>query len=100
MKSAMPKSKLPVSTHQGARRATISERTIRRSLVVTARASIDKTIRVTQALERFWSASHGWAPKDAADLLAEARLDRQLSFSHTLRDYLAPFRPEARLAKS
>lgn len=67
--------------------------------MATPRASIDKTIQVTQALERFWSASHGWAPKDAADLLAEARLDRQLSFTHTLRDYLAPFPPEAAEAR-
>jgi len=77
----------------------VPEPTMRQSLVVTARASTDKTIRVTRALERFWSASHGWAPKAAADLLAEARLDRQLSFTHTLCDYLAPFRPEASEAR-
>jgi hypothetical protein len=62
-------------------------------------AAIDKIIRVTKALERFWSASHGWAPVAAADLLAEARLDRQLSFAHTLHDYLAPFPPDAAEAR-
>ena len=49
--------------------------------------------------EHFWSESHGWAPSDAADLLAEARLDRQLSFTHTLYDYLAPFPQDAAEAR-
>ena len=53
--------------------------------------AIDEIIRITAAQERFWSRSHGWAPDAAAGLLAEARLDRQLSFTHTLRDYLTPF---------
>jgi len=62
-------------------------------------SAIDKIIRVTKAQERFWSRSHGWAPSAAADLLAEARLDRQLSFTHTLHDYLAPFPPNAAEAR-
>ena len=51
-------------------------------------------------MERFWRRAHGWAPADAADLLAAARLDRQVSFTHTLSDYLGPFstdEAEARL---
>jgi hypothetical protein len=62
-------------------------------------SSIDKIIQIVKAQESFWSQSHGWAPKDAADLLAEARLDRQLSFTHTLQDYLAPFPPDAAEAR-
>ncbi|PWQ97564.1 hypothetical protein [Leucothrix arctica] len=52
---------------------------------------INKAIRMTTALENFWSSSRGWAPESAAELLAEARLDRQISFAHTLSDYLEPF---------
>lgn len=62
-------------------------------------SAIDRIIRVTKAQEHFWSQSHGWAPKDAANLLAEARLDRQLSFAHTLHDYLPPFPPDAAEAR-
>jgi len=51
------------------------------------------------ALECFWSKSHGWAPVAAADLLAEARLDRQVSFTHTLHDYLVPFPSESAEAR-
>ncbi|WP_045226941.1 hypothetical protein [Methyloterricola oryzae] len=62
-------------------------------------SAIDKIIRVTKAQEQFWSRSHGWAPSAAADLLAEARLDRQLSFTHTLYDYLPPFPPDVAEAR-
>ena len=62
-------------------------------------SAIDRIIRITKAQERFWSKSHGWAPAEAADLLAEARLDRQLSFTYTLHDYLAPFPPDAAEAR-
>lgn len=62
-------------------------------------AHIQKTIRVSHALQRFWSASHGWAPVSAANLLAEARLDRQTAFAHTLPDYLEPFATESAEAK-
>ena len=46
---------------------------------------------IAKRLESFWSHSHGWAPRDAAALLASARLDRQVSFTNTLSDYLEPF---------
>jgi hypothetical protein len=52
---------------------------------------IDEIIQLTKAQEQFWSNSHGWAPSAAADLLEAARLDRQLSFTYTLYDYLTPF---------
>lgn len=56
---------------------------------------VQETIRVVKALERFWSSCYGWAPPLAAELLAEARLDRQVAFAHTLPDYFAPFPPES-----
>ena len=62
-------------------------------------SAIEKVIRVTKAQEQFWSRSHGWAPSAAAVLLAEARLDRQLSFTHTLHDYLPPFPADAAEAR-
>ncbi|SRR6266496_1286295 len=61
---------------------------------------IRRIIATTEAMERFWRRAHGWAPAEAADLLAAARLDRQVSFAHTLSDYLKPFpsaEAEARL---
>jgi hypothetical protein len=45
-------------------------------------------------LERFWRAVHGWAPTEAADMLAAARLDRQVSFARTLERYREPFPAE------
>jgi hypothetical protein len=50
-----------------------------------------KIIATTEGMERFWRRAHGWAPTEAAELLAAARLDRQVSFAHTLSDYLKPF---------
>src|SRR5438045_2331961 len=58
------------------------------------RKEIAKIVAVTQAMERFWRRSHGWAPAEAAALLASARLDRRTSFTHTLSDYAAPFSPD------
>lgn len=60
---------------------------------------IDKIIAITEGMERFWRSSQGWAPANAAALLASARLDRQTSFAHTLYDYLQPFAPEQFEAK-
>jgi hypothetical protein len=36
------------------------------------------------AIAHFWSAAHGWAPKEAANLLSQARLDWLASFSRVL----------------
>jgi hypothetical protein len=55
---------------------------------------IDRIVRMTTEVARFWGASHGWASKEAADMMAAARLDRQVSFTHTLHRYVQPF-PEA-----
>jgi len=52
---------------------------------------IRRIIAITEAMERFWKRAHGWAPRAAAKLMADARLDRQTSFVHTLYDYLKPF---------
>jgi hypothetical protein len=61
--------------------------------------AIDQIVATTRAMEEFWRHSHGWAPADAAALLASARLDRQTSFTHTLRQYVAPFPPAEAEAK-
>jgi hypothetical protein len=61
---------------------------------------IKRIIATTEAMERFWRRAHGWAPAEAADMLAAARLDRQVSFTHTPSDCHKPFAPqesEARL---
>jgi hypothetical protein len=43
-------------------------------------------IEMTSArTSRSWSGSHGWATKEAADLLSKSRLDRLDSFNRTLR---------------
>jgi hypothetical protein len=55
---------------------------------------IEEIITATEGIERFWRRSHGWAPAEAATLLASARLDRQTSFARTLEDYIEPFSPE------
>lgn len=41
------------------------------------------------------AARGGWAPSNASALLEVARLDRQLSFAHTLRDNFVPFPKES-----
>src|ERR1019366_10510838 len=33
----------------------------------------------------FWKSAHGWAPKEAADLLSKSRLDWLVSFNRTLK---------------
>jgi hypothetical protein len=46
---------------------------------------VDKIIEANSWLADFWSHSHGWAPKRAADLMSASRLDRQVSLSRTLK---------------
>jgi hypothetical protein len=53
--------------------------------------TIARIIEVTKTMELFWRQAHGWAPVEVAQLLASARLDRQVSFAHTLSDYVKPF---------
>lgn len=64
-----------------------------------AHSAINTIIRITKAQAQFWGRAHGWAPIAAADLLAEARLDRQIAFTHTLHDYLTPFSLESAEAR-
>jgi hypothetical protein len=56
--------------------------------------AIAKIIATTEKLEGFWRRAHGWAPVEAATLLAAARLDRQTAFARTLYDSLKPFAPD------
>jgi hypothetical protein len=58
------------------------------------RTEIERIIAITEAMERFWRKAHGWAPADAAEMMEAARLDRQVSFTRTLTDYLKPFPDE------
>jgi hypothetical protein len=62
---------------------------------VTQADAIDEIIAVLWAQHRDWPRAGGWAPSNASALLEAARLDRQLSFAHTLRDFLAPFPKES-----
>jgi hypothetical protein len=43
--------------------------------------------RISSRAAEFWRRAHGWAPKEVAELLSEARLDWVASFNRTL-----PFR--------
>lgn len=45
-------------------------------------------VKVNREIREFWSNSHGWAPTDAAELLAKSRLDWQVSLSCCLRLWL------------
>ncbi len=47
--------------------------------------TITKIIHINTGLAKFWSDAHGWAPKNAAELMSKSRLDRQVSLSHCLR---------------
>ncbi len=58
---------------------------------IMRKTTVRRIIATTTAMARFWRQAHGWAPASAADLLAAARLDRQVSFAHTLPSYLEPF---------
>jgi hypothetical protein len=46
--------------------------------------AVKRIIAVNKQIEEFWSKAHGWAPADTAELLAESRLDWQVSLSHQL----------------
>jgi len=52
--------------------------------------TITKIIKINTELAKFWSKSHGWAPKEAADLMSKSRLDRQVSLSHCLKRWIQP----------
>jgi hypothetical protein len=46
---------------------------------------VSRIITLHEGLRAFWSKSHGWAPRIAADLLTKSRLDWQVSLSTSLR---------------
>lgn len=48
---------------------------------------VDQIEKRNQAIAKFWSKSHGWAPKSAAGLLSKSRLDWQVSLSGSLRHW-------------
>lgn len=52
--------------------------------------AIDEIIWVNRWLAKFWAYSHGWAPKDAADLMSKSRLDHQVALSQTLKLWMTP----------
>jgi hypothetical protein len=50
--------------------------------------TVTRIVMLNCGLRDFWSASYGWAPKDAADLMSKSRLDRQAALSRSLRHWL------------
>jgi len=57
---------------------------------------VSDIIRANDDIRAFWSNAHGWAPSDAAELLARSRLDWQVSLSHCLKSWLASSTAEDR----
>ena len=49
---------------------------------------VEKIIEKNQEIHDSWCNVFGWAPDEAADLLAKSRLDRQVSLSHCLTIWL------------
>jgi hypothetical protein len=45
---------------------------------------VQRITKLNSGIQKFWSKSHGWAPVEAAGLLAKSRLDWQVSLSKTL----------------
>lgn len=62
--------------------------------IVDISTIVDHIIAKSEAMREFWSSAHGWAPSEAAELLAKSRLDRQVSLSCTLKIWLMPATPE------
>ncbi|HEY2585503.1 MAG TPA: hypothetical protein VGI81_07060 [Tepidisphaeraceae bacterium] len=46
---------------------------------------VDEIIQINAQIARVWSDVYGWAPRENADLLSKARLDRQVALSRTLK---------------
>ncbi len=49
---------------------------------------ISDVIRMNDDIRAFWSNARGWAPTEAAELLARSRLDWQVFLSHCLKNWL------------
>jgi hypothetical protein len=57
---------------------------------------IDYIIDLNNEISNAWCQSHGWAPPEAAELLAKSRLDWQVSLSYSLRRWIVtPSAPES-----
>ncbi len=50
---------------------------------------VRRIIEINQWLCHFWSNAHGWAPREAADLMSKSRLDRQVSLSKCLNIWIS-----------
>jgi hypothetical protein len=57
-------------------------------LVQSHHSIVSDIVNENREIRRFWSNAHGWAPMEAAELLAKSRLDRQVSLSGCLRLWL------------
>ena len=45
---------------------------------------VSRITRLNDRIREFWSDTHGWAPREAANLLTKSRLDWQVSLSSSL----------------
>ena len=45
---------------------------------------VSRITRLNDRIRKFWSDTHGWAPREAANLLTKSRLDWQVSLSSSL----------------
>lgn len=55
---------------------------------------IERIIKLNEGLRKFWGRAEGWAPLEAAELISNSRLDRQVSLSHCLKLWIASIKPE------
>lgn len=49
---------------------------------------VDLIIAANKQINVFWSNSKGWAPDEAAGLISRSRLDRQVSLSESLKNWI------------
>lgn len=57
-------------------------------LLINPHILIKAIVEEHDNIKQFWSKAHGWAPDEAAELLAKSRLDWLLSLSHCLHLWL------------
>ena len=55
---------------------------------------IERIIKLNEGLRKFWGRAEGWAPLEAAELLSNSCLDRQVSLSHCLKLWISCAKPE------
>ena len=56
--------------------------------------TVAEIVARNERVREHWSSVYGWAPPEAADLLAKSRLDRQVSLSNCLALWLEPTTPD------